>query len=207
MKRTLLIAAALAATVIVTALPAQAKFEHSTVVISGPRGPGAPFATLTPIRLTGDGSMSWVEGSKLVEGGFGAPASAQRLGPAFPVLVYLNCSEAHRGVMALRQTFYPYAAGGPTIDTAPGQSVCGWFRTPGGWGSITTTSSLFDTLVSGGLPRTMAAHVPPAAAARTVGSASGPGVGAGLAAVAALILLSVGVFAAQRRRHRLAAPA
>jgi hypothetical protein len=202
--------------------------DAATALAKGPTaaritGPGLSGPLLlNGIGESGDGSPMAV---LTMEGGFfpatfgespdpmlpGRPRA--ELGPRY-VVVYTVPGPTDNAY--IRQSLFPYAAGGPILYTAPNQSFFDSERTHGGW--FRATARLKAALVRAGLPNTAPAkgsaakesasspQLASSSASSGGGGLSGPQIGIGAVAAALAGALGGTVLVRRRRSRTLARP-
>ncbi|HEU5280254.1 MAG TPA: hypothetical protein VFU26_15295 [Gaiellaceae bacterium] len=190
MRRSLLLAAALAAALLLPATAAAKGPASATIT-----GPGLDHAIT--IAGDGEGSPSSPLGVLIMQGGFFAQVFGQSPDPTFlkrpaewlgPRYLVTYTMPGQNGDSKLRQALYPYAAKGPATYMARGQLFWEVQSTIGGW--VRGTSSLRQMLVAAGLP----------AAAPARKSTGGYRIGVAIAAGAG-VAAAAGLLALRRRRQ------
>jgi hypothetical protein len=196
---------------LLAAVPTAAQAKGATAAnISGGGAGGLPGG---PIDITGDGEPgSGTDLANLAEaagmwallfedgqpGNLAAAPASSRRGPRYTITwTFPNGAGTEDKV---RQSVWPYAAGGPITYLAPGQKVLDT-TTEGGW--FRAADNLRQSLISAGLPDRPALTAPaPAAAApapATPAPPPSPAIWPWVAAGIGLLVLAAAVAVARRR--------
>ncbi len=180
--------------VLALAVPAQAKGEATAVTITNPgdHAPGvgggsggggsgiggdggtdsggAATVLSAPIHIAGPSVTTWLEDTGALQGVRQHHPPANELGPALEVSLRYSCGPGHS---TISQRLFPYAKGGPMIQTPPGQAFCDSMQLAPVWWHL--DSATVGMLRAHGLPaarpaKTRAAG--PGGAARAQSAAS-----------------------------------
>jgi hypothetical protein len=196
---------------LLAAVPTAAQAKGATAAnISGGGAGGLPGG---PIDITGDGEPgSGTDLANLAEaagmwallfedgqpGNLAAAPASSRRGPRYTITwTFPNGAGTEDKV---RQSVWPYAAGGPITYLAPGQKVLDT-TTEGGW--FRAADNLRQSLISAGLPDrpalTAPAPAPAAPAPATPAPPPSPAIWPWVAAGIGLLVLAAAVAVARRR--------